>query len=138
MDQRLNFVTLAVANVERSRDFYTRLGWESELYEPGEVVFFRISPTLVLSLWSRAAFKAEVGQVSEAATAPFTLAHNVESPEEVIAVLREVEVAGGTIIDQGTEREWGGFSGYFADLDGFRFEVAYNPGPIGKSLLGQS
>lgn len=135
MDQRLNFITLAVEDVERSLDFYTRLGWGVEFHEPGEVVFFRIAPTLVLSLWSRAAFEIEVGAFTEATTAPFTLAHNVGSPAEVISILKEVEAAGGKIIDHGTERTWGGFSGYFADLDGFRFEVAYNPGPIGKSLL---
>jgi uncharacterized glyoxalase superfamily protein PhnB len=33
------------------------------------------------------------------------------------------------------EREWGGYTGYFADPDGYRWEVAYNPGPIGEVVL---
>ncbi len=33
------------------------------------------------------------------------------------------------------QREWGGYSGYFADPDGFRWEVAVNPGEIGQSVL---
>ena len=28
-----------------------------------------------------------------------------------------------------------GYTGYFADPDGFRWEVAYNPGEIGQSVL---
>ena len=40
-----------------------------------------------------------------------------------------------TDIGEATEREWGGYSGYFADPDGFRWEVAYNPGEIGQSVL---
>ena len=31
------------------------------------------------------------------------------------------------------QRDWGGYSGYFADPDGFRWEIAYNPGPVGDS-----
>lgn len=33
------------------------------------------------------------------------------------------------------EREWGGYTGYFTDPDGFRWEIAHNPGPIGATVL---
>lgn len=135
MDQRLNFVTLAVTDVDQSGQFYRRLGWVSELDVPGEVMFFKISPTMVLSLWDRQEFETEVGPAADPATAPITLAHNVSSPAEVDGVLAEAEAAGAKILHAGTTREWGGYSGYFADLDGYRYEVAYNPGPIGQSLL---
>ena len=60
-----------------------------------------------------------------------TLAHNVATPAEVREVLersprRRARRSAGPV-----EREWGGFTGYFADPDGFRWEVAWNPGPIG-------
>jgi uncharacterized glyoxalase superfamily protein PhnB len=32
-------------------------------------------------------------------------------------------------------RDWGGYTGYFADPDGFRWEIAVNPGPIGEMVL---
>ncbi len=32
-------------------------------------------------------------------------------------------------------REWGGYTGYFADPDGHRWEVAFNPGEIGQVVL---
>ena len=67
------------------------------------------------------------------------LAHNVRSPEEVDAVLAEAERAGGTIKRPGARAEWGGYSGAFADPDGYVWEVAHNPdwelGPDGSVRL---
>jgi uncharacterized glyoxalase superfamily protein PhnB len=50
-------------------------------------------------------------------------------------VLASASDAGARVIADPVTREWGGYSGYFADPDGFRWEVAYNPGPIGQSVL---
>ena len=57
----------------------------------------------------------------------FTLAHNTNSPEEVDEVLIFAKQAGAKIIKPGQKVFWGGYSGYFADPDGFLWEVAYNP-----------
>ena len=137
MDQRLNFITLAVADTDRSRAFYADgLGWEVALDAPGEVVFFQSAPTLVLSLWNADEFEAEAGDLNrEPGTAPITLAHNVPRPELVDTVLADAEAAGAAVLSLATDREWGGRSGYFADPDGYRWEVAYNPGPIGEQLM---
>ena len=63
MDQRISFVTLAVADPAASRRFYVDgLGWTPVLEAPGEVVMFEAGPRLVLSLWHRAAFEEEVGE----------------------------------------------------------------------------
>ena len=40
--------------------------------------------------------------------------------------------------EDGRRRDWGGYSGYFADPDGFRWEVAWNPGEIGVQILAES
>lgn len=137
MDPRLNFITLAVADVAAARAFYVDgLGWTPAFEMPGDIMFIKLSPTLVLSLWRRSEFEVEVGPVAERhGLSPFTLAHNVPSPEAVDAVLRDVEAAGGTILKPATQRDWGGYSGYFTDPDGFAWEVAYNPGPIGIALM---
>ena len=43
-------------------------------------------------------------------------------------VLAEVEAGGGRVVQKGQARpEIQGYSGYFADPDGFLWEVAYNP-----------
>ena len=53
----------------------------------------------------------------------------------VDTVLEQARVAGASDVGEAAEREWGGYTGYFADPDGFRWEVAYNPGEIGQSVL---
>jgi uncharacterized glyoxalase superfamily protein PhnB len=42
-------------------------------------------------------------------------------------VLAQAEAAGGKILKPAQEPFWGGYSGYFSDLDGFLWEVAWNP-----------
>lgn len=137
MDPYVSFVTLAVRSVDDARRFYgDGLGWPVAFEAPGEVVFFRMAPTVVLSLWSADDFEAEVGPVHrDPATAPITLAHNVPSAEEVDRVLAEAVGAGGTLLRAAEQREWGGYTGYFADPEGYRWEVAYNPGPLGVELM---
>ena len=136
MDARVNFITLAVTDVAAARRFYIdRLGW-APAFEADGIVMVRLSPTLVLSLWDEDQFEAEVGPISRGAgLVPFTLAHNVPSPDEVDGVLAEAEGAGASEVTPGQQREWGGYSGYFADPDGVRWEVAYNPGPLGVELM---
>ncbi len=136
MDQRISFVTLAVADLAASRRFYLDgLGWSAEL-DLEDVVMLRAGERLVLSLWDEAGFVEEVGAVRRGpGVVPFTLAHNVATPEEVDAVLVEAGDAGASSVTAGRERAWGGYTGYFADPDGFTWEVAFNPGPIGVTVL---
>lgn len=53
----------------------------------------------------------------------------------VDTVLEQARAAGASEVLAAEQREWGGYSGYFADPDGFRWEVAVNPGAIGQSVL---
>ncbi|GAA3675101.1 hypothetical protein GCM10022237_38330 [Nocardioides ginsengisoli] len=137
MDQRISFLTLAVSDLDASRAFYRDgLGWTSELDVPGEVLMFRAGEHLVFSLWERSHFEAEVGTTQRGpGVVPLTISHNLPTPEGVDEVLATAERAGATYVEQGTQREWGGYSGYFADPDGYRWEVAYNPGPVGRIVL---
>ncbi|MGN0063314.1 MAG: VOC family protein [Nocardioides sp.] len=137
MDQRLSFVTLAVRDLDAARRFYLDgLGWQAELDVPGEVLMVRVADKVVLSLWDEAAFAAEVGRApSRDSVAPLTLAHNVATREEVGEVLQTAAAAGASYVRPAQERDWGGYTGYFADPDGFLWEVAWNPGEIGASVL---
>ena len=48
MDQRISFVTLAVADLTATRRFYLDgLGWTAELEVPGEVLMIRVGEHLV-------------------------------------------------------------------------------------------
>jgi predicted lactoylglutathione lyase len=136
MDPRISFITLAVHDLDASRSFYVDgLGWPPELDVAGEVVMIRAGERLVLSLWAESAFEQEVGPVGRGdGVPPFTLAHNLATRDEVDAVLDDARAAGATVTDA-AEREWGGYSGYFADPDRVHWEICWNPGPIGRLVL---
>ncbi|MFE7227639.1 VOC family protein [Nocardioides sp. NPDC057577] len=136
MDQRISFVTLAVADVAASRSFYVDgLGWTPEIEAEG-VLMIRVGEHVILSLWDRREFEEEVGRIASGGDglAPFTLAHNVATRAEVDAVL-ELARSLGCEAPAAEERVWGGYTGYFADPDGVRWEIAYNPGPVGQTVL---
>lgn len=137
MDQRVSFITLVVADLGVTRRFYVDgLGWEPELDVAGEVLMFRVAEKVVLSLWVESGFVAEVGHApARGGVPPITLSHNLASTEGVDTVLEQARVAGATEVGAAVQRDWGGYTGYFADPDGFRWEVAYNPGEIGQSVL---
>jgi uncharacterized glyoxalase superfamily protein PhnB len=59
--------------------------------------------------------------------AAVALAHNVRTRAEVDPLLRRATKAGATVLKPAREASWGGYSGYFADPDGFAWEVAWNP-----------
>ena len=96
---------------------------------------FKAGDKLVLSLWDVDAFTAEVGQAPAGGLAPLTLSHNLATTDGVDRVLEQARVAGAQHVTEAQEREWGGYSGYFADPDGFRWEICFNPGPIGQEVL---
>ena len=137
MDQRISFLTLAVGDLDATRRFYLDgLGWTAELDVPGEVLMIKAGQHLLLSLWDRAHFEAEVGPtMTGPGVAPLTIAHNVATPAEVDAVLETARSAGADPVHAAEERDWGGYTGYFGDPDGYRWEIAYNPGPIGALVL---
>lgn len=138
MDQRISLITLAVRDVAASRAFYCeRLGWKEFLYVEGDVCMIRAGDHLLLSFWDETHFEAELGQPLRrgAGLAPLTLAHNVATREEVDAVLATARAAGADPVIEASEREWGGYTGYFADPDGYRWEVAFAPGEIAEVVL---
>lgn len=140
MDARLSIVTLGVTDLERSTRFY-RDGLGFPVHEAGSpsITFFLLN-NVMLALFPRASLADDAGP-GEAGGGQqglhhFTLAHNVASREEVDAVLAEAEAAGASIIKPASETFWGGYSGYFADPDGFQWEIATGSGlpiePVAK------
>ncbi len=125
MQQRLSLITLGVSDLDRAREFYERLGWRPT-GPTQDVVFFQAGE-MVVGLWGRAELARDTGVRDGGGWGGVTLAHNLGSPDEVDALLTEVDTAGGTIRRPGTATEWGGYSGVFADPDGHCWEVAHNP-----------
>jgi predicted lactoylglutathione lyase len=127
MDQRVSLFTLGVADVGRARRFYEALGWRCQEVE--ETVFVQAGGSAVV-LWGREKLAADAG-VEDTGRGGFdgvALAQNVRSPEEVDAIMAVAAGAGAKITKPAAETFYGGYAGYFADLDGHLWEVAHNPG----------
>jgi len=128
MRQKLTIVTLGVRDLKRSRAFYQYgLGWNPSSVSQESIAFFDLGGVgLALYPFDELAKDATVSPESSG-FAGITLAHNAHSVEEVDAVLKKAEQAGAKIIKKAQKVFWGGYSGYFADPDGYLWEVAWNP-----------
>jgi predicted lactoylglutathione lyase len=125
---RLSIVTLGVADVALSVEFYERLGWERCASSMAEIAWFRTGETY-LGVFGLADL-AEDARIEDATRRGFggiTLAINVTSAAVVESSLEAAEAAGGTLLKPGTELPFG-YGGYFADPDGHPWEVCYNMG----------
>ncbi len=127
MEPHITFVGLGVGDLERSIEFYENGLGLPRKEGPEGIAFFEMGGTM-LSLYPRDKLAEDITVAPEGSGFPgFTLAHNVGSPELVDATLQEAVSAGAKLIKPGQKVFWGGYSGYFADPDGFYWEVAWNP-----------
>jgi uncharacterized glyoxalase superfamily protein PhnB len=91
------------------------------------IVFFQAGG-MALALFPRNELAKDAGLSAEGSGFNrMSLAYNTHTREEVDGVLREAVAAGAKLIKPAQEALWGGYSGYFSDLDGFLWEVAWNP-----------
>ena len=128
MRQKLNIITLGVNDFEKSVAFYeTGLGWKKSSASMDDIAFFPLGG-IVLSLYPRKALAEDVSANPEGTGfSGITLAYNAKDEAEVDAVLKKVESLGAIIVKPAQKVFWGGYSGYFKDIDGHLIEVAYNP-----------
>lgn len=120
-------ITLGVADLQRSIDFYQNgLGFP-RYGEGDDIAFFNLEGTW-LGLYSREAL-AEDTQLDASGTGfnAFTISHNLPSEEDVDAAMKQALDAGAELVKKPQKVFWGGYSGYFKDPDGHLWELAYNP-----------
>ncbi|NOR81012.1 MAG: VOC family protein [Methyloprofundus sp.] len=124
---RLNQLTLGVSNLDRAMKFYEAvLGVPPNTSYDG-VVFFELPGTWI-SLYPLEKLANDISPEVPPQRDGFcgiTLAHNAGSKDEVIAVIERARSAGANVVKEPQETFWGGFSGYFADFDGYYWEVAW-------------
>jgi predicted lactoylglutathione lyase len=124
----ISLITLGVADVAKATSFYERLGFvRSKRASQESVSFFQAGP-VVLALWGRDAQRNDA-QAAELWTGNggIAVAQNLTSEAEVDAMMARAEAAGARILKPAAKTFWGGYDGYFADLDGHVWEVAFNP-----------
>ena len=127
MEPRISFITLGVADLDRSTRFYEAALRLPRVPSPPGVVFFDIG-RIRLALYPRERLAADSGVSPEGSGfAGFALACNVGSAREADQLLEDAVAAGGRIVKRAQPADWGGYAGYFADPDEFLWEVAWNP-----------
>ncbi|HEY4905496.1 MAG TPA: VOC family protein [Candidatus Sulfotelmatobacter sp.] len=127
MEQRISIVTLGVTDLQRSREFYERLGWRRSMAKSEGIVFFQAGG-MALALFPRQELAKDANIAPEGrGFNGISIAYNTRNRAEVDSVLEDAVAAGASLLKPAQEAFWGGYSGYFSDPDGFLWEVAWNP-----------
>ncbi len=128
MNPQISLVTLGVSDLACCTAFYERLDWRRSVLAATGVSFFQLG-SLALALFPKddLARDAGVPALGEGFCA-ISLAQNMPSKEAVDKVLAEAVEAGARLLKPGQDVFWGGYNGYFADADGYLWEIAWNPG----------
>ncbi|MFM7719285.1 MAG: VOC family protein [Actinomycetota bacterium] len=128
MKGKIGLVTLGVRDLAASRAFYEALGWRPQVGGDADAIaFFPLEGTW-LALFPVDDLADDAGVANDGTGFPrFSLAHNEPSAADVDRVYAEALAAGGREVRRPHPTAWGGYSGYFADPDGFLWELAWNP-----------
>jgi uncharacterized protein len=132
MEPRISAITLGVSDLDASYRFYKEgLGFHTKMTPDGGIILFATTGTRLM-LYPYAKLAKDTGtpvpQIDDRKhTFPgFSLGHCVRKKEDVDAILAQAEKAGGRIVVTARDKSWGGYSGYFADPDGYLWEVLYS------------
>ncbi|MGN6267544.1 MAG: VOC family protein [Ginsengibacter sp.] len=128
MRQKLSLITLGTDDFQKSLDFYEKgLGWKRSDKSMDNLALFDLGG-IILALHPRHELADDTTLTYQPTTfSGLTISHNTKSEKEVDDILEQVAKLGATIVKPAQKVYWGGYSGYFKDLDGYLFEVAYNP-----------
>ena len=134
MKQTINILTLGVNDLEKSLKFYQEgFGWQTKgiagtEFENGAIVVFNLDNGIMVSLYERKnlAWDSGLKQQPESAT-EFSIGHFVNTDKEVDMIMQQAEKAGAKIIKPAQKTFWGGYAGYFNDIDGHLWEIGHNP-----------
>ena len=126
---RLTVVTLGVTDLSIATKFYEAvLGTPPNRSYDG-VTFFELPGTWI-SLYPLENLAKDISPevpITRSGFSGITLAHNARSKDDVIDMVGRAKSAGARVVKEPQETFWGGFSGYFADVDGYYWEVAWGP-----------
>jgi catechol 2,3-dioxygenase-like lactoylglutathione lyase family enzyme len=126
MSLRVTTIMLGVEDLSRSREFYVEgLGCVLDQDYPNFVSLSlgEGSSSLALYEWDAAAQDAGVSSEGSGFRG-FSLHYIVDSREEVDETIARAVAAGGDEVKAAAAAQWGGYSGYFGDPDGYLWKIA--------------
>lgn len=128
MEQRITFLTLGVADLSASIDFYeNKFGWtRSEMSNDDFIVFSLEGFRLALYPRHELAADATVSAGGSGFRA-FSMSYNVDTEVAVDELVNVLRSRGVLVLKEPQKVFWGGYSCYVADPDGNLWEIAYNP-----------
>ena len=128
MEQRLTLITIGVEDHTEMRRFYIEVfGWEPTEASNGDITFFHLNG-IQLALFGKEDLAQDANVQAEGmGFKSFTLAHNLQSKEDVDVLFKELVEKGASVAKKPEKTPWGGYSGYIADPEGNLWEIANNP-----------
>jgi predicted lactoylglutathione lyase len=128
---RINLICLGVNDIEKSLLFYKNIGFKTYEKNNKPVVVFFDNKGTKLELCPLRELAKDVNpqnppEVDKSKFSGITFAINLKSEKEVDDFMELVLKNGGVIIKKPQKVFWGGYSGYFQDIDGYYWEVAYS------------
>jgi uncharacterized protein len=129
MEQQLHFVTIATADLDVARRFYSALGWRPLLDVDNEIIFYQSAPSQLLGFFLDRKFNEDLGiPGNHSRISGIALAHNVNSRDDVLALADAMAAAGGTVLKPPQPGQYGGvFHAHVQDPNGLIWEIAHNP-----------
>ena len=129
---KISIICLGVRSMEKAIKFYRDgLGYKTDCEIDNPPVCFFDTPGTKFELYPLDLLAKDISENDPPKIGTgfggITLAYNVESKEEVDKTIELVRNAGGTIVKEPQDTFWGGYHAYFADLDGYYWEVAWGP-----------
>lgn len=127
----IHLICLGVQDLTVSRQFYQALGFQAPNLENAETIVFFNNTGTKLELFPYTALLVDIGLSADNHPFPRTFngvthAFNTHSQAEVDATFKTALANGATLIKAPEWGDWGGYSGYFSDPDGYYWEVAYS------------
>mgnify|MGYP002346090718 CR=1 FL=1 len=126
MKQQVSVITLGIADLARSRRFYSDgFGWVP-VFENEEIIFYQMNG-FVLGTFLKTSLENDMNRKGLLQPGAFSVAHNVELKADVTPLMDRLVEAGGKLVRAADAPGHGGFRGYVSDPDDHAWEIAWNP-----------
>ncbi|KPU45774.1 glyoxalase-like domain protein [Oxobacter pfennigii] len=129
---KITCICLGVRSMKKSIEFYRdKLGFQTEEKDNNPKVVFFNTPGTKFELYPLELLAEDISDQNPpkiaSGFAGITLAYNVQHKEDVDKAIELARSAGAEIVKEPQDVFWGGYHAYFADLDGYYWEVVWGP-----------